>query len=110
MSYDRLEMVKESFVKKSIPANVPSKKPSEYFGELVFDRDKMRKYLDAKTLSSLVNCIDKTESLDLKIADAVAKGIKEWALEHGVTHVTHWFQPLTEGTAEKHDSLIDYDG
>ena len=61
-------------MKKSIPANVPSKKPSEYFGELVFDRDKMRKYLDAKTLSSLVNCIDKTESLDLKIADAVAKG------------------------------------
>ena len=110
MSYDRLEMVKESFVKKAIPANVPSKKPSEYFGELVFDRDKMRKYLDAKTLSSLINCIDKTESLDLKTADAVAKGIKEWALEHGVTHVTHWFQPLTEGTAEKHDSLIDYDG
>ena len=58
----------------------------------------------------MVNCIDKTESLDLKTADAVAKGIKEWALEHGVTHVTHWFQPLTEGTAEKHDSLIDYDG
>ena len=110
MSYDRLEMVKESFEKKAIPANVPSKKPSEYFGELVFDRDKMRKYLDSKTLSSLINCIDKTESLDLKTADAVAKGIKEWALEHGVTHVTHWFQPLTEGTAEKHDSLIDYDG
>ena len=110
MSYDRLEMVKESFEKKAIPANVPSKKPSEYFGELVFDRDKMRKYLDSKTLSSLINCIDKTESLDLETADAVAKGIKEWALEHGVTHVTHWFQPLTEGTAEKHDSLIDYDG
>ncbi len=110
MSYDRLEMVKASFEKKAIPANVPSGKPSEYFGELVFDRDKMRKYLDSKTLSSLINCIDKTESLDLKTADAVAKGIKEWALEHGVTHVTHWFQPLTEGTAEKHDSLIDYDG
>lgn len=110
MSYDRLEMVKASFEKKAIPANVPSGKPSEYFGELVFDRDKMRKYLDSKTLSSLINCIDKTESLDLKTADAVAKGIKEWALEQGVTHVTHWFQPLTEGTAEKHDSLIDYDG
>jgi glutamine synthetase len=110
MSYDRLEMVKASFEKKAIPADVPSGKPSEYFGELVFDRDKMRKYLDSKTLSSLINCIDKTESLDLKTADAVAKGIKEWALEHGVTHVTHWFQPLTEGTAEKHDSLIDYDG
>ena len=110
MSYDRLEMVKESFVKKSIPANVPSKKPSEYFGELVFDRDKMRKYLDAKTLASLLDCIDKGGSLDRETADMVAKGIKEWALEHNVTHVTHWFQPLTEGTAEKHDSLIDYDG
>ena len=110
MSYDRLEMVKASFEKKAIPANVPSGKPSEYFGELVFDRTKMRKYLDAKALSSLINCIDKAEPLDRETADAVAKGMKEWALEHGVTHVTHWFQPLTEGTAEKHDSLIEYDG
>ena len=103
-------LVKESFEKKAVPADVPHGKPSEYFGELVFDRTKMRKYLDAKTLSSLINCIDKAEPLDRETADAVAKGMKEWALEHGVTHVTHWFQPLTEGTAEKHDSLIEYDG
>ncbi len=103
-------LVKESFEKKAVPADVPHGKPSEYFGELVFDRTKMRKYLDAKALSSLINCIDKAEPLDRETADAVAKGMKEWALEHGVTHVTHWFQPLTEGTAEKHDSLIEYDG
>jgi glutamine synthetase len=110
MSSERLFLVKESFEKKAVPADVPHGKPSEYFGELVFDRTKMRKYLDAKALSSLINCIDKAEPLDRETADAVAKGMKEWALEHGVTHVTHWFQPLTEGTAEKHDSLIEYDG
>ena len=71
MSYDRLEMVKESFVKKSIPANVPSKKPSEYFGELVFDRDKMRKYLDAKTLASLLDCIDEVRGKDVFVLATV---------------------------------------
>jgi len=110
MSTDRLELVKGSFEKKALPADDPQKKVSDYFGELVFDRVKMRKYLDAKTLASLLDCIDKGGSLDRETADMVAKGIKEWALEHNVTHVTHWFQPLTEGTAEKHDSLIDYDG
>jgi glutamine synthetase len=58
----------------------------------------------------LLDCIEGGHALDRKTADGVARGMKEWAMEHGVTHVTHWFQPLTEGTAEKHDSLIDYDG
>ena len=110
MSIDRLELVKESFEKKAIPADVPESKPSEYFGELVFNRAKMRKYLDSKTMSSLLDCIDRGMPLDRMTADAVAAGMKEWALEHNVTHITHWFQPLTEGTAEKHDSLIDLDG
>ena len=110
MSTDRLKLVKESFEKKAIPAEDPAGNPSEYFGELVFDRGKMHRYLDPKTLSSLLDCVDGGKPLDRKTADAVAQGIKEWALEHHVTHVTHWFQPLTEGTAEKHDSLIDYDG
>ena len=70
----------------------------------------MQKYLDAKTFYALLECIEGGKPLDRKTADGVAKGMKEWALEHHVTHVTHWFQPLTEGTAEKHDSLIDYDG
>ncbi len=88
----------------------PAPKSSEYFAELVFDRRKMQKYLDAKTLAALLQCIDKGVALDRVTADGVAYGMKEWAMEHGVTHITHWFQPLTETTAEKHDSLIDYDG
>ena len=110
MSIDRFDLVKESFEKKAVPAECPAGKTSDYFGELVFDRAKMRKYLDVKTLNALIDCIDKGKSLDRETADGVAKGMKEWAMEHHVTHVTHWFQPLTEGTAEKHDSLIDYDG
>ena len=93
-----------------MPAEAPPSKVSDWYGELVFDREKMGKYLDAETLQSLLACIDGGKALDRKTADAVAIGMKEWAMEHGVTHVSHWFQPLTEGTAEKHDSLIDYDG
>ena len=107
---DRFDLVKESFEKKAVPAEVPAGKTSDYFGELVFDRKKMCKYLDAESLQALLSCIEGGKALDRKTADGVARGMKEWAMEHGVTHVTHWFQPLTEGTAEKHDSLIDYDG
>ncbi len=109
MSIDRFDLVKESFEKRPVEVKVPAGKTSDYYGELVFDRAKMYKYLDAKTLKALLNCIDKGVALDRETADGVARGMKEWAMEHGVTHITHWFQPLTEGTAEKHDSLIDYD-
>ena len=107
---NRSDLVKESFEKKALAVEAPSCRASECFGELVFDRKKMCKYLDAATLKALLACIDNGEHLDRQTADGVAAGMKTWALEHGVTHVTHWFQPLTEGTAEKHDSLIDYDG
>lgn len=106
---DRFDLVKESFEKKAVAAEMPQGKPSDYFGELVFDRNKMHKYLDANTLAALLDCIDNGKALDRKTANGVARGIKEWALEHHVTHVTHWFQPLTDTTAEKHDSLIEYD-
>ncbi len=110
MNIDRLTLVTESFRKSPVEAECPAKKVSEYFGDLVFDRAKMHKYLDAPTLKALLDCIDEGSPLDRKTADGVAAGMKTWALEHGVTHTTHWFQPLTEGTAEKHDALIDYDG
>ena len=110
MSTDRFGLVQESFTKKAVPAECPGKKISEYYGDLVFDRSKMHKYLDADALQGLLECIDQGKALDRKTADGVARGMKTWAMEHGVTHITHWFQPLTEGTAEKHDSLIDYDG
>ena len=110
MSVNRIDLVRSSFEKKASDYEAVDKKVSEIFGELVFDRAKMRKYLDTKTFNSLLDCIDNGNPLDRQTADAVAGGIKEWALEHGVTHVTHWFQPLTDGTAEKHETLIDYDG
>ncbi|MBQ1866352.1 MAG: glutamine synthetase III, partial [Bacteroidales bacterium] len=110
MSINRFELVRESFSKKPAEPAVSGKKISEYFGELVFDRRTMQEYLDADTFQALTDCIEGGKPLDHMTADGVAKGMKIWAMEHGVTHVTHWFQPLTEGTAEKHDSLIEYDG
>ena len=106
----RLDLVRRSFERKPSPAAAPGQKVSEYFGELVFDRPKMRKYLDPGTFEALLDCIDNGKALDSRTAEAVAKGMKEWALEHNVTHISHWFQPLTDGTAKKHDALIDYDG
>ena len=110
MSKLRFDVVQDAFKKKAAKVETPSTKISDYFGELVFNRDKMRKYLDGATFNALVNCIDNGAPLDRKTADGVAAGMKTWALEHGVTHVTHWFQPLTDGTAEKHDSFMEYDG
>ncbi len=110
MSKLRFDVVQEAFKKKAVEVNVPSAKPSEYFGELVFGKEKMRRYLDAATYKALLECMAGDRPLDAVTADGVAKGMKTWALEHGVTHITHWFQPLTEGTAEKHDSFLEYDG
>jgi len=110
MSKLRFDVVQDAFKKKAAAVETPDGKISDYFGELVFNRDKMRKYLDAKTFNALVNCIDNGAHLDAATADGVAAGMKTWALEHGVTHITHWFQPLTDGTAEKHDSFMEYDG
>lgn len=109
MSKLRFDVVQDAFKKKAVAVDVPATRPSEYFGELVFNRDKMRKYLDVRTFNALVNCVDNGAPLDRETADEVAKGMKTWAMEHGVTHITHWFQPLTEGTAEKHDSFMEYD-
>ncbi|MBO7356890.1 MAG: glutamine synthetase III [Lachnospiraceae bacterium] len=78
----------------------------EYFGELVFDDRQMRARLSSKVYASLRKTIDEGKKLDSKIAEAVAGAMKEWALEKGATHFTHWFQPLTGVTAEKHDSFI----
>ena len=110
MSKLRFDVVQDAFKKKAAAVETPDGKVSDYFGELVFNRDKMHKYLDAKTFNALVNCIDNGAHLDAETADGVAAGMKTWALEHGVTHITHWFQPLTDGTAEKHDSFMEYDG
>lgn len=86
----------------------PGKMPSEYFGKYVFNRTQMSKYLSKETMEIVLEAIDSGTTLNRGIADHVAAGMKMWAVEMGATHYTHWFQPLTEGTAEKHDSFIDY--
>ncbi len=95
---------------KRLPIKVipPKQLPSEYFSKNVFNRKQMAKYLSKDTLKTVLQAIDQGETLHRDIADHVAAGMKQWALEMGATHYTHWFQPLTEGTAEKHDSFIDY--
>ena len=70
----------------------------------------MYKYLPKDVYDKMVDVIDNGARLDRQVADAVAAGMMAWAKENGVTHYTHWFQPLTEGTAEKHDSFIEHDG
>ena len=106
----RFQVVEEAFKKKAVDVKAPSERPSEYFGKYVFNREKMYKYLPADVYNKLIDVIDNGARLDRSIADAVAKGMKQWALEMGATHYTHWFQPLTEGTAEKHDAFVEHDG
>ena len=79
---------------------------SDYFGSLVFDDRVMRARLPEKVYKSLKKTIDEGVSLDNQVANAVAEAMRDWAVEHGATHFTHWFQPLTGITAEKHDSFI----
>ena len=110
MSKLRFKVVESAFEKKTIAVTEPAEKPSEYFGSLVFNREKMFKYLPEKVYEKLTDCIDNNTPLDRETANAVAAGMKRWALEKGVTHYTHWFHPLTEGTAEKHDAFITPDG
>jgi len=110
MSNLRFQAVSEASRRKPVEVTMPKERPSEFFGKKVFNRQKMYKYLPADVYEKLVDVIDNGARLDRSIANAVAKGIKQWADENGVTHYTHWFQPLTEGTAEKHDSFIEHDG
>ena len=103
-------MVGEAFKKKPLAVEAPSERPCEYFGSKVFNREKMYKYLPKDVYQKMVAVIDNGAQFDRNVADAVAAGMMQWAKENGVTHYTHWFQPLTEGTAEKHDSFIEHDG
>ena len=110
MSNLRFKVVSEAFKKKALAVTSPGGMTSEYYGKYVFNREKMIKYLSKETYKTLTKAIDNGETLDRTIANGVAAGMKSWAMEMGATHYTHWFQPLTEGTAEKHDSFIEYAG
>lgn len=94
--------------RKPVPVKREENLTSDYYGMLVFDRPKMKKYLSKESYKAICDAIDNGTRIDLKIADQVAIGMKAWAMENGVTHYTHWFHPLTDGTAEKHDAFIDH--
>ncbi|MBO5205416.1 MAG: glutamine synthetase III, partial [Prevotella sp.] len=104
----RFQVVAKAFEKKPLDVVVPKETPAEFFGKYVFNREKMYKYLPLKVYNKLIDVIDNGTQLDRESADAVAAGMFKWAKELGVTHYTHWFQPLTEGTAEKHDAFVEH--
>ena len=106
----RFQVVEEAFKKRPVEIATPKERPSEYFGKYVFNREKMYRYLPKEVYVEMINVMDNGARLDRGIADAVAAGMKQWALDMGATHYTHWFQPLTEGTAEKHDAFVEHDG
>ena len=110
MSQLRFKVVETAFDRKALKVEIPKERPSEYFGKYVFNRKKMLEYLPKKTYDALVYAIDNKEPLNREIADSVAAGMKQWAIDNGAKHYTHWFHPLTDGTAEKHDSFIEHDG
>ncbi|MBQ7652496.1 MAG: glutamine synthetase III, partial [Victivallales bacterium] len=94
--------------RRTTPAEPQGEKVLEYFAEDVFDIAKMAAHLPKSTYKKLMATINGMQPLDPAIADDVATSMKEWAVSRGATHYTHWFQPLTGGTAEKHDSFLDF--
>lgn len=110
MNNFRFHVVAEASKKAPLKIVTPKEPPSAYFGKYVFNRAKMQKYLPENVFQQLSDVIDNGAHFNRAIADAVATGMKQWAQENGVTHYTHWFQPLTEGTAEKHDAFVEFDG
>ncbi len=110
MSLLRFKAVKEASDRKAVEVKMPSERPEKFYAEKVFTREKMFEYLPKKTYDKLIFAIDNKQPISRELADSVAEGMKRWALENGVRHYTHWFHPLTGGTAEKHDAFIEHDG
>ena len=110
MSLLRFKVVKEASDRKAVPVEIPSERPEKYYGEAVFNRAKMYEYLPKATYDALVYAIDNKQPISLDLADSIAAGMKKWAIDNGARHYTHWFHPLTGGTAEKHDAFVEHDG
>lgn len=105
----RFNVVEEAFKKHPVEVPAPAERPSEYFGKYVFNQKKMQAYLPSSVYEKLRKSITEGTPLDMQTADEIAAGMKKWAMEMGATHCTHWFQPLTDGTAEKHDAFVEHD-
>ena len=103
-------MVEEAFDRKAVAVDTPSSRPDRYYGELVFNRQRMFEYLPKATYDALIDAIENKKPIDRQLADSVADGMRRWAQDNGARHYTHWFAPLTGGTAEKHDAFVVHDG
>lgn len=110
MSSLRFKAVAEAFDRKVVPVEMPKESPEVYYADAVFNRQRMFEYLPKKTFDQLIDAIDNKRPISRELADSVAAGMKRWATDNGARHYTHWFHPLTGGTAEKHDSFIEHDG
>mgnify|MGYP001066046391 FL=1 len=108
MSTLRFKMVEEAISRKAVSVAIPEERPGDYFGKQVFDWAKMQKYLPKECYESLLDTMQHGTSLSREVADCIAAGMKQWAMDMGATHYTHWFQPLTGGTAEKHDAFVEH--
>jgi len=104
----RFKALQEVFTRQPKEVIFPSNEVSDFFGMKVFDKPKMEKFLNREAYKSVIIAIDEGKAIDRKMADQVATGMKAWAVEIGATHYTHWFHPLTDGTAEKHDGFIEF--
>ena len=109
MSSLRFKVVEEAFDRKAVAVEIPTERPDSYFAERVFNRAKMYEYLPKATYDALIAAIENKTPISRLLADSVAEGMKKWAIDNGARHYTHWFHPLTDGTAEKHDSFIEHD-
>ena len=105
----RFNALKELQSRRPLPVHIPSDKLSDYFAINVFTKEKMREYLSKDAFNAFIAAVDRGVLFDRNVADQIATGMRKWASERGATHYTHWFQPLTDGTAEKHDGFIDFD-
>ena len=103
----RFTAVENANAKEPVVAVAPESETSAYYGRNVFNRAAMRRYLSEETRRSIYETVERGATLDRNVANHVAEGMKRWAMDLGATHYTHWFQPLTGGTAEKHDSFAD---
>ena len=106
MSNIRFEALKTAFEHKPTAVEMPEGKVKDYFAQDVFTREKMKEYIAQEVLDQLFDDVDNGRTIHRDIANVVAIGIRKWAMDHGATHFTHWYQPLTGGTAEKHDAFF----